>query len=40
MLFSKRVAKWYEKQFGYGMEKAEVMDLAIELADLKDSKWT
>lgn len=33
-LFSKRVSKWYKEVCEYGLEKAEVMDKAIEIADL------
>jgi len=35
-LFSKRVEKWYEELFDYGLEKAEVMDSAIKRAKLED----
>ena len=34
VLFSKRVSKWYKEKFSYGMEKAEVMDRAIEIVSL------
>ncbi len=36
VLFSKRVAKWYKKHFSYDMEKAEVVDRAIEIAKLDE----
>lgn len=35
-LFSKRVAKWYKELFDYDMEKAEVMDIAIERVNLEN----
>ncbi len=35
-LFSKRVCKWYKEVCAYGLEKAEVMDTAIEKVDLDD----
>ena len=35
-LFSKRVCKWYKEVCNYGLEKAEVMDKAIEIVDLDD----
>ncbi len=35
-LFSKRVAKWYKEVFDYDMEKAEVMDIAVERVKLED----
>ncbi len=36
MLFSKRVSKWYKELFDYDMEKAEVMDIAIERVKLEN----
>lgn len=39
-LFSKRVAKWYNELFEYDMEKAEVMDSAIERVKLADIDMT
>ena len=39
-LFSKRVSKWYKELFDYGMEKAEVMDIAIKLANLDEIDMT
>ena len=40
MLFSKRVGKWYDEVFCFDMEKAEVMDKALDISNLEELDLT